>query len=676
MDRAAHPGSISLGEEDGVLLYYKFVPVPDPEAVKGWFLSLCSKLRLVGRIRVAPNGVNVTIGGKMVDLRSHTEAVAALPLFGDIDFKLATCTKPVDFQIASECQFHTLSVRIVKEIVTLGLPRSVEPPRISNAGQHVSPMQFHKLLQDAVSKSERDGADWGPLSGEKHLQYCVGHEATATPASSEVVVVDARNIYETSIGKFYPPSGVLCLDPMIRQYSDLPKWMDQNEERLRGKQILMYCTGGIRCEMASAYLRDKGKGFQDVLQLSGGIQRYLEAFPDGGFFKGKNFVFDHRISVPSLDTTVVGSCLLCAAAFDDYSARLRCSLCRMLVLVCNDCHNGHSPRAQYICSLCQKRICGRDTLTPISKTKKTESSTFAQPVQASLASFPSPNEGVLCGQARSLQQRQRLRILCLHGFRQNASSFKGRTAAFRKKLRTIADFIFVDAPHIVPSVFQSLPSIGDAFSGRHQLGSQEADDVYLTQRRKYAWLVSPESLQHVDNATSPQSVDGLEQGIFKNAHFSPLQYKTQTSGWAKSWEFLQKVFREEGPFDGLLGFSQGAAIAAALCPLRCTDTQKLVDFKFVICCSGYPSPAPEHVVMSCASKSGALFDCPSLHVFGGGDGHDRQITPFESEQLASLFESDSSVLLRHEFGHLIPSQSTYTKTYKNFLCQFQSGDNL
>ncbi|KAA0035728.1 rhodanese-like domain-containing protein 6 isoform X2 [Cucumis melo var. makuwa] len=111
--------------------------------------------------------------------------------------------------------------------------------------------------------------------------------------NKDVVLLDARNLYETRVGKFQTPN-VETLDPEIRQYSDLPSWIDDNSEKLRGKQILMYCTGGIRCEMASAYIKSKGSGFQNVFQLYGGIQRYLEQFPDGGFFAGKNFVFDHR----------------------------------------------------------------------------------------------------------------------------------------------------------------------------------------------------------------------------------------------------------------------------------------------------------------------------------------------------------------------------------------------
>ncbi|KAK4586860.1 hypothetical protein RGQ29_023862 [Quercus rubra] len=158
-----------------------------------------------------------------------------------------------------------------EELVTLSSDPLLKSPEISNAGRHLSAAEFHSTLQGT-----------GPLL-EKDSPTC----------NEDLVLLDARNLYETRIGKFHAPN-VETLDPGIRQYSDLPSWIDDKSEQLKGKRVLMYCTGGIRCEMASAYIRSKGAGFENVFQLFGGIQRYLEQFPDGGFFKGKNFVFDHR----------------------------------------------------------------------------------------------------------------------------------------------------------------------------------------------------------------------------------------------------------------------------------------------------------------------------------------------------------------------------------------------
>ncbi|CAM9599823.1 unnamed protein product [Choristocarpus tenellus] len=108
----------------------------------------------------------------------------------------------------------------------------------------------------------------------------------------------------------------------------------------RNRKILMYCTGGVRCEKASALIMARGKEFQDVVQLSGGIERYLQAFPEKGFFHGKNFVFDERLSVPEVPAggVVVGRCTLCQQPWDDYGHRCRCHRCRLLLLVCDKCY--------------------------------------------------------------------------------------------------------------------------------------------------------------------------------------------------------------------------------------------------------------------------------------------------------------------------------------------------
>lgn len=106
----------------------------------------------------------------------------------------------------------------------------------------------------------------------------------------------------------------------------------------------MYCTGGIRCEKASAYL--KHLGLENVYQLQGGIHRYLEQFPDGGgLFQGKNFVFDQRVTMASEDKTVTGQCERCDAPHDTLSGT-RCAYCRMHVLLCEDCRASAKERGE------------------------------------------------------------------------------------------------------------------------------------------------------------------------------------------------------------------------------------------------------------------------------------------------------------------------------------------
>ncbi|XP_024545367.1 rhodanese-like domain-containing protein 6 isoform X1 [Selaginella moellendorffii] len=359
----------------------------------------------------------------------------------------------------------------------------------------------------------------------------------------------------------------------------------------------MYFTGGVRCEMASAYIRSKGEEFENVYQLSGGIQRYLEAFPEGGYFHGKNFVFDHRISVPSLQDKTVGCCYSCKSPYDDYTPRLRCSMCRMLVLLCESC----KASVPYLCELC--------------------------------AANQHSSEPVESGRDKC----SKLRILCLHGFRQNASNLKGRLASLSKKLRRTAEFVFIDAPHELPLLYQLLED-------------ETRQEPTAQPHKKFAWLTDPDGPKASTQTWTP---------VQKS--FNPMQYQKQTSGWSESWEYLGQVLADRGPFDGVLGFWQGAAVAAILSSLKDAG---LIDIKFVVLCSGFVSPVLEQQVL------GGLIDCPSLHIFSGKTGYDRQISCTESERLAGKFRPDSRMVVRHDSGHIVPTRPDYLEQYSEFFKQF------
>ncbi|KAK1440299.1 hypothetical protein QVD17_06124 [Tagetes erecta] len=565
----------------GVLLYYKYTEIPDLDALFTTYQSNCNSLSLLGRVRLAPHGVNVTIGGKLSSLNEHIAFMSKNHLFEGTDFKLATCSEPINDKIAEECGFTTLSIRIVKELVTFSSHPLLKPPEISNAGQHLSAIEFHSLLQNANASE------------------------TSETSSKKLVLLDARNLYETRIGKFHVPN-VETLDPEIRQYSDLPTWLDNHSEKLRGNDILMYCTGGIRCEMASAYIKSKGPGFENVFQLYGGIQRYMEQFADGGFFKGKNFVFDHRVSVGSSDANVIGNCLICNFPFDDYSSRNRCRYCRMLVLVCHVCKGKN---LVYVCELCQK---------------------YGKLVEAESESELKPEP--------VLKASKKLRILCLHGFRQNASSFKGRTASLAKKLKNMVEFVYVDAPHQLQFIYQN-----------QEIGETKLPPNKVC-NRKFAWFIDPST----DKNTS------LNWEIAQTP-FDSLQYQKQTSGYDESVTYLKEFTAKNGPFDGILGFSQGAAMAA------CVAAQKLslkgeIDFRFVILCSGF--------CVSLVENEKNVINCPSLHVYGSDHGKDTQIAFDASRRLVSSFEEGSSVIIEHDYGHIIPTRSPYIDTIKDFLERF------
>ncbi|XVF05930.1 hypothetical protein REPUB_Repub06bG0004300 [Reevesia pubescens] len=620
---------MSKDDEYGVLLYYKYASIPDLNSLLSFYESNCNSLGLLGRVRLSPNGVNVTVGGLLSALENHIETVKSNSLFQGTDFKLASSHHPLNDNVALECGFTSLSIRVVKELVTFSSHPLLKAPEVSSAGRHLSAAEFHSVLQSAGI-------------AEFHSVLQSAGQLTKNGSSTEdkqLVLLDARNLYETRIGKFHA-SSVETLDPGIRQYSDLPSWIDDNSEQLRGKNVLMYCTGGIRCEMASAYIRSKGAGFENVFQLFGGIQRYLEQFPDGGFFRGKNFVFDHRISVGSSDTHIMGACLICGSSYDDYSSRCRCAHCRMLVLICDSCR---IKRDAYVCELCQKH---RKEIGSISSVEDSELGAVLDQNDMKTVCSDSIISTQLPSRYGTVPPRK-LRILCLHGFRQNASSFKGRSASLAKKLKSIAELVFVDAPHELPFIYQSCVEPHGSCapsSGQHAPPPENC-------KKKYAWLVAPD-------------FGGKSEADWKiaNQPFDPLQYQEQTDGFDVSLDYLTKVFFEQGPFDGILGFSQGAAMAALLCA-QGDRLKGEIDFRFVILCSGFALPLADFEQQYVNRR-------PSLHIFGSDPGKDRQITSHTSRYLASRFEDGCSVIIEHEFGHIIPTRSPYIDDIKDFLRRF------
>ena len=302
-------------EAHAILLYYAYIEL-DATTEHAWHDSLARSLGLGGRLRISSQGLNGTLSGRETLLKEYSRAVTAR--HGEhgarIDWK---------FGVAELHQlFPELSCRIVSEVVSLGVDPLQAPLQL--AGRHLNPAEFHEELQRAAASDVRN-----------------------------VVLLDARNVYETRIGRF-AAANVPTLLPQIRQFSDLPAWIDAHVDELRGRRVLMYCTGGVRCETASAYLRHKlglaevegdadastDQARTNVLQLGGGIERYIEAFPAGGFWRGSNLVFDPRLrTAPAARATndVIGTCQQCAAPTDDYAPQRRCTHCRLLLLLCPTC---------------------------------------------------------------------------------------------------------------------------------------------------------------------------------------------------------------------------------------------------------------------------------------------------------------------------------------------------
>lgn len=210
--------------------------------------------------------------------------------------------------------FPDLRVGVFHEIVPMG----VDPKKISykETATHLSPEEFHKRVEQYLSASQEE---------------------------KDTILLDCRNFYESKIGQFQN-----CLAPDIRKFSYFPNYVDQNLDFFKDKTVLMYCTGGIRCERGSAYLRSKAV-CKEVYQLKGGIHKYLEHFPEG-FFRGKLFVFDGRFTISSNNDTI-SSCRYCGAAWDKYKL---CSTprCCQLVLTCLTCREGGLTAC---CPTCQEK---------------------------------------------------------------------------------------------------------------------------------------------------------------------------------------------------------------------------------------------------------------------------------------------------------------------------------
>lgn len=264
-----------------VLLYYIYSKIENPVAYRDIHHQFCLDHHLLGRIIIAPEGLNGTVSGTKEECEAYMNWVKSDLRFSSIDFKVES---------HHENAFKKLYVRIKKEIVHSELP--VDPT--VRTGKHLEPSEFKKMLQDP-----------------------------------EVVLVDMRSNYEHSVGRF---KGALSFD--MENLRELPEHVHEIEH-LKDKKIITYCTGGIKCEKASAYLLDRG--FKDVYQLHGGIIKY--GLEEGGEnFDGKCYVFDGRLTteVNKVNPEVISTCYICGEKCD---RMVNCANaeCNEHVAICEDC---------------------------------------------------------------------------------------------------------------------------------------------------------------------------------------------------------------------------------------------------------------------------------------------------------------------------------------------------
>ena len=239
-----------------VLLYYKYVKIENPEEFTQQHLKFCKELGLKGRILIAEEGINGTVSGTVEQTNKYMETMHQDPRFADLWFKIDE---------ADGHAFKKMHVRHRPELVTLRLEEDIDPNELT--GHYLKPKEFYEMMQ-----------------------------------KENTIIIDARNDYEYDLGHFEG-----AIRPDIKAFRELPDWIRKNREMLEGKRILTYCTGGIRCEKFSGWL--KKEGFEEVYQLHGGIVTYgKDPEVKGKKWNGKCYVFDERISVPinQVEHVVVG----------------------------------------------------------------------------------------------------------------------------------------------------------------------------------------------------------------------------------------------------------------------------------------------------------------------------------------------------------------------------------
>lgn len=227
-----------------VAALYRFTRFPDPAALRPGLLQACVDHGVKGSILLATEGINGTIAGTRGGIDAVLTAIRLLPGCAGIEWKESP---------AKAMPFGRMKVKLKREIVTMGEP-DIDP--VARVGTYVEPSDWNALVTDP-----------------------------------DTVVIDTRNAYEVAIGTFRG-----AVEPETKAFGDFPDWWKANRDRLGGKRLALFCTGGIRCEKATNYLL--GQGVEEVLHLKGGILKYLEDVPEAeSLWQGQCFVFDDRVSV-------------------------------------------------------------------------------------------------------------------------------------------------------------------------------------------------------------------------------------------------------------------------------------------------------------------------------------------------------------------------------------------
>lgn len=263
-----------------VAAFYKYTELKDPKRFAAEHQAFCRELGLKGRILVATEGINGSVSGTPDQIEHYKRSLTSDPRFAGIEFKEDDCLMH---------PFNRMNIKVKPELVRF--EQSVD---YRDAGTHLSPEEFKTMAEE-----------------------------------EDVIILDARNDYESRVGKFKN-----ALTPTIKTFREFPKVAEQLKDK-KEKKILMYCTGGIRCEKASAFL--KKEGFAHVYQLHGGILNFAKHCPDT-LWEGTCFVFDKRLlsTVNQADQQPLTQCDICAIPCDLYK-NCRNNDCDRFTVVCLEC---------------------------------------------------------------------------------------------------------------------------------------------------------------------------------------------------------------------------------------------------------------------------------------------------------------------------------------------------
>ncbi|MDD9951930.1 MAG: rhodanese-like domain-containing protein [Zetaproteobacteria bacterium] len=248
---------------DVVISFYKFVTIKNPSLLRESLQATTARLQIMGSIIVAEEGINGMLSGSEANIRSFEQEMHTDARFADLEFKES---------LYDDVSFRRMLVKQKKEIITLRQP--IDPQK--DTGAYLDPLEFKKWQDEA----------------------------------KDMVILDTRNDYEVALGTFKN-----AVDPKIRSFGEFPEWVDQNLSADKEKTIVTFCTGGIRCEKATAYM--KMKGFTNVYQIEGGILKYFEkTLQEEGdnHWQGDCVVFDKRKAIDKkLEPSRKEICYVCLA---------------------------------------------------------------------------------------------------------------------------------------------------------------------------------------------------------------------------------------------------------------------------------------------------------------------------------------------------------------------------